>query len=228
MFQFTHEQFSGPLDLLLQLVQENKLKITEVSLAQVTDRYVAYVQNSGQIDEVEIADFLLLAARLLYLKSRELLPQILPEDSGDDLERQLKMYEQFVRAAADLQEILSRRQFMYPRDPLTVRSTGFQPPRAVTAEKIYTVFRDWRERWQTPPLPEVHIEKIKSLHERVNEVQALLQKLRATEFHKIADQESRADIIVTFLALLELVKQRSVNLTQNEQFGSIQINAHAL
>lgn len=228
MFQFTHEQFSGPLDLLLQLVEENKLKITEVSLTQVTDNYVAYVQNSGQIDEAEIADFLLLAARLLYLKSRELLPQILPEESADDLGRQLKMYAQFVRAAAGLQEILSQRHFMYPRDPLTVRIAGFQLPRSVTVGKIYTVFCDLRERIRPRQLPEVHLEKIKSLHERVSEVQEMLHKLRATEFHKIVDQDSRADIIVTFLALLELVKQRSVHLTQNEQFGSIQINAHAL
>ena len=77
MFTFTNEQFSGPLDLLLQMIEGDKFNITELSLIKVTDDYIAHVQARGTIDESEMADFLIVAAKLLYLKSKELFPQFL-------------------------------------------------------------------------------------------------------------------------------------------------------
>lgn len=225
MFTFTHEQFSGPLDLLHQLIEEQKLPITEVALADITDQYIKYVETSG-IDEAEMADFLLIAAKLLYLKSKELLPNLLPEEaSGDDLARQLKMYERFVRAAEEVKEIILRHAYMYPREPVVIKQAGFWPPRALTAEKLHVTLQGIVARWRVVPLPEVAVQRTMSIKEKIEHVQTLLGKIKQAAFHDfIHDASSRHDIVVTFLALLELVKQRAVSLHQEQPFTNIQIH----
>ncbi len=225
MFTFVQEQFSGPLDLLLQVIEEQKLKITEVSLAKVTDGYLKYVQSSGLVDEWEMVDFLLTAAKLLYLKSKELLPISLPDDeSATDLAGQLKMYAQFVRAAEEVKEMLLRRNFMYAREMITIKATGFQPPKMITSHKIHSVFAQIIERFKPQKLEEVEVKKIMSIKEKIDAVQDLLSTFKRTTFKDlIADPKSRADVIVTFLALLELVKQRTVFISQQAHFDHIHV-----
>jgi len=96
MHQISLEQFEGPLDLLLQLIEKNKLQVTEISLAQITDQYLDYIAGSEQVASEEMADFLLIASKLIYLKSKYLLPDLslVDEDDADSLEKQLKIYRQ--------------------------------------------------------------------------------------------------------------------------------------
>ena len=225
MFTFTNEQFSGPLDLLLQMIEGHKFNITELSLIKVTDDYIAHVQARGTIDESEMADFLIVAAKLLYLKSKELLPQFVgDEEAGTDLERQLKMYEQFARQAEELKKLLLQRRFMYPRQPLSIKATGFQPPKTLTAFKLGVVMQDVVGRYRPVQLDEVHVEKVMSISEKILAVQDLLKTFKRAAFKDlIADARSRADIIVTFLALLELVKVRNIHLEQQDHFDHIYV-----
>lgn len=228
MFTFTAEKFSGPLDLLLSLVEGQELKITEIPLAEVTDKYLAYVNSSAEIDESEMADFLVLAAKLLFLKSKELLPQLVVEDeqTGDELQRQLKMYEQFVRAAEEIKEILLRRRFMYPRQELHVVARGFQPPKTISAYKLGQVVAEIVTRRTPQKLEQAEIKKVMSIREKIDAVQDMLKTFNRTHIkHLIDDPSSKADIIVTFLAILELAKQRSVHIEQDEQFADIHITA---
>src|SRR3989344_5157057 len=101
MHSFRLEQFEGPLDLLLQLIEQQELDITTVSLAKVTDQYLQYLEELERIVPEEVADFLLVASKLIYLKSKYLLPDLAVADEQDsgDLERQLKMYRQFYEAS---------------------------------------------------------------------------------------------------------------------------------
>lgn len=226
MFTFTHEQFSGPLDLLWQMVEEQHLNVTDVSLANLTDEYLRHVEAAG-IDESEMADFLLIAAKLLYLKSKMLLPTLLPEElAADDLARQLKMYERFVLAAEGLKKILLARNFMYPRDPITIKVTGFQPPAALTASKLRDTFQEIVQRYKKPALEEVQVARVMSIKDKISHVQTLLITFqRATLKDFLHDPASRHDVVVTFLALLELVKQRSVRLEQPQPFQHIHVHA---
>lgn len=229
MFTFTHEQFSGPLDALLQMIEERELDITQVSLSKITDEYLQYVNAMSVMNESEIADFLVIAAKLLYLKSKALLPSFLPEDeSVEDLARQLKMYERFVRASAEVQRILSEKNFMFGRDPMIVRKNGFQPPPRLNAIALHEIFVLLLQRMRGQrALPEVTVEKVVSLRERIEEVQRALANIKKTKFHDLlSDPKSKSDIVVTFLALLELVKQRAVSLEQNQPFSHIHIQSH--
>lgn len=225
MFTFSHEKFSGPLDVLLHMVEEQEVNISDVSLGALTDNYIKYIE-AAPIDEAEMADFLIIAAKLLYLKSRQLIPSLAPEDmSADDVARQLKMYEQFVRAAEEVKQILLQRNFMYPRDPITIKISGFQPPRTLTAKKLHDTFQDVATRYWRAPLEEVAVARIMSIKEKIVHVQTLLKKFqRATLADFLHDASSRHDIAVTFLALLELVKQRSVVLQQPQPFQHIHVN----
>lgn len=225
MFTFTDEKFSGPLDLLLQMIEGDKVKVTEVSLATVTDEYIKYIQLSGTVDEGEMADFLIVAAKLLYLKSKELLPQlVVDEETGVDLEKQLKMYEQFARMAEEVKQILLRRRFMYAREPITIKAVGFQPPKTLSAHKVGAVMRDIIERFKPVKLEEVQVQRVMSIKEKIDAVQDMLKTFKKATFKEfIADAGSRADVVVTFLALLELVKTRSIKLDQQDHFDHIYV-----
>lgn len=225
MFTFTDEKFSGPLDLLLQMIEGDRVKITEISLLGVTDAYIQHIQSSTEVDESEMADFLIVAAKLLYLKSKELLPQlVVDEETGIDLEKQLKMYEQFARMAEEVKLLLQQRRFMYPREAMTIKATGFQPPKTLTARKLGVVMQDIVTRFKPVKLEEVQVQRVMSIKEKIEAVQDMLQTFKKAAFKDlIADAGSRADVIVTFLALLELVKMRSVTLDQREQFDHIYV-----
>ncbi|MCX6781263.1 MAG: ScpA family protein [Candidatus Magasanikbacteria bacterium] len=227
MFTFTDEKFSGPLDILLQMIEGEKVRIVDMSLADITDNYIQYIQTSETIDESEMADFLVVAAKLLYLKSKELLPQlVIDEESGVDLERQLKMYEQFARMAEEVKQMLLARRFMYPREPITIRATGFQPPKTLSAFKLGAAMSDIVTRFKPVKLDEVQVQKVMSIKEKIDSVQDMLKTFRKGAFKDfIADAKSRADVIVTFLALLELVKTRDIKLDQREHFDHIYIEA---
>lgn len=228
MFTFTDEKFSGPLDLLLQMIEGDRVKITEVSLLNVTDGYIKHLQTSGTIDESEMADFLIVAAKLLYLKSKELLPQLVAEEeSGVDLAKQLKMYEQFARMAEEVKQMLLRRRFMYPREAMTIKATGFQPPKTLTTRKMEMVMTDVVTRFKPTKLEEAEVKRTMSIKEKIEAVQDLLHTFKKAAFKDlVADAGSRADVIVTFLALLELVKMRSVTLDQREKFDHIYVEVN--
>ena len=102
------EQFEGPLDLLLKLIEKDKLVITEISLAHITNQYLNYIEESKELIPEEVADFLLIASKLIYLKSKHLLPDFNLEDEDDasSLEEQLKIYRQYYDAAQNINQIL--------------------------------------------------------------------------------------------------------------------------
>ena len=102
MLEFKTEKFSGPLALLLSLIEKEELDITEVNLAKIADQYVEYIKRNSNLSVDEMADFLVIAAKLLYAKSKALLPYLYADDEDDDiedLEKQLKMYQEFVAAS---------------------------------------------------------------------------------------------------------------------------------
>ena len=113
MYEVKLEQFQGPLDLLLQLIEKQEMDITEVSLAQVADSYIEYINQMGQLNPEEVADFLVVASKLIYIKSKVLLPELDLEEEGIDLEKQLKMYKEYYQATKKIQKSISKKKFNY-------------------------------------------------------------------------------------------------------------------
>lgn len=222
------EQFEGPLDLLLFLIQKNELDISAISIHQITDQYVQYIELMRELNFDVASDFLVMAATLIHLKSRRLLPQDdevtqTSEDelptSEEELIRRLKEYQRFQEASRAIYELpmLEREIFTRP---------GVVPPDKQTVWKeldltsLTLAFQDVLRR--TRARSRVIIREPTSIPERINQIIKILKVDELTEFSCIMSPEpDRTEIIVTFIALLEMTRLKKMRLYQNETFGSI-------
>ncbi len=219
--------FEGPLDLLLQMVEQEQLAITEVSLAHVTDQYIEYLEHTKTISKEELADFLLVAARLLLIKSRILLPHmVMPlDESGISLEDQLRMYQQFAHAAQAINGMIQQKRFLFPREKPPVQVGIFQPPRSLSAERLAQIFHELlRAIEPIIRFPKAAVERAISIQEKMHEIRSLLIAQGELSFHTfVRAAHSTTEIVVSFLALLEMVKQRTVRVSQEALFHDITV-----
>ncbi len=230
-YQVVLPVFEGPLHLLLHLIEREELDITQVSLAQVTNQYLDYLAQLGQRDPDNLADFLVVAAKLLLIKSRVLLPQppspATPEedDVGEDLVRQLIEYRRFREAARWLQELEEGGQQSYIRlagMPSLERSVDLGD---ISLDDLLATVREVLAL--KPPTPSVN-GAVAPITITVTDQMSLIEREtaqgRAVSFRLLLEQAtSRLEVIVTLLALLELVKQLRVRMRQDRLFGDIQI-----
>jgi len=228
MQTYTLEQFEGPLDLLLQMIQKEELDITEVSLAVVADQFVGYINKNPNISGQELADFLLVASQLLLLKSKILLPDLdLEEDvSPESLETQLRLYRKFVEAAQRIQTRIAQKQFLYVQKKLTLeQKPRFSPPAALKKEDLLQSIQEVIKRLEPIViLPESVMEKTVTMHEKIQYIQKLLKSAKGVSFKELLNNAaSKTEQIVSFLALLELVKQQEVHVEQQAAFSDILI-----
>jgi len=235
MLNIKLEKFTGPLSLLLQMIEKEKMDIAEISLAKIADQYINYIKKQGTISPDDMADFLVVAAKLLLIKSKALLPFLLPEENEDieDLERQLKMYKEFVNAAEKIEKIISEKKFMFTRDlskierkNLLQNTPSFSPPINLAKKDLKTIFTDIIFRVQ--PVEKIKEEKLEykiNIEEKILSIQDILINKIKFSFNKIfANAKNKTNIIVSFLAMLELEKQRKIAINQNEIFSEIIIN----
>ncbi len=219
-------QFEGPFDLLLSLVDGEKLTLSEIALSQVTEQFLRHLDTLEETRAEELADFLVVAARLLLLKSKMLLPQFSPEeDEGPGLEDQLRLYKAFVEASKKLnKQWLSGERSAFRNEPPR-RPDGFAPPADVTLARLHASMVQLVKRLTPPkPLPTTHIDRAVSLKERIDTIRRLLSEKSRINFHDVlTSSRNKTEVIVSFLALLELVKLRTISLHQEEEFSDIVI-----
>lgn len=224
--------FQGPLDLLLHLIERQELDITVVALAQVTDQYLAHLRALDRIDPAYLADFLIVAARLLLIKSRLLLPQPPPteeegeEDVGDELVRRLREYQRFKAAA----RLLEERETQGLRSYVRVAAPPALPHQAdlsgLTLDDLLAAMRRLFQEGPAETVARVVAPLVVSLGEKVAQICETLRRQRRVLFSELARRAgSRLEIIVTFLAILELMKQRAVRAHQDQLFGEIVLEA---
>lgn len=230
-FQLQLPVFEGPLDLLLHLIDRDELDITAVSLLQVTDQYLAYLRSGDQIDARALAEFIATGARLLFLKSRALLPRPPTddeeeEDLGEDLVQRLREYRRFKEVASGLKEIEERGRRAYPRlapVPDVPLPTGLD---GVTLDLLVQIFQEVLER-----KPEEEPQGIVEIHEvtvedRIRDLSDELLRRKKISFRTfISTCRSRVEVIVSFLAILELIKSLRLRAEQDAAFGDITLLA---
>lgn len=226
MIEIASEKFNGPLEVLLQLIDERKLPITEISVSSVTEQFLQYLETLEETDPDELADFLVIAARLLLMKSRALLPQFAPEpDEGPSLVDQLRLYKQFVAVSKQIEKRWLAPDKSYGRvEPVRVVVSA-ELPANVTVPHLRASMVKLVARLKPPkPLPRTLIDRTVSLKEKIEFVKNLILKQGSVRFFDaIAQATNKTDVIVGFLAVLELVKQQSISIHQAEQFGDIVI-----
>lgn len=229
MYRVKVEKFEGPLDLLLQLIEQNKLDITEVSLAQVTEQYLQTLHASKEhISAGILADFLVIAAKLLILKSKALLPYLMEEEDEGELElaEQLRIYRQYYEASKAISKMIAKKRFSFSRPKLFVsEELGFHPPLGVTTRRLYKIFQEiLREIGPFIDLPKSIVRKTIHITEKIQRIRDVITREARISFSKLlAESKNRTEIIVSFLALLELVKQKIVAIRQDHLFQDIYI-----
>ncbi len=221
--------YEGPLDLLLNLIEHAELDITSVSLAMVTDEYLGYINSLEQINADEISAFLVIAAKLLQIKSEALLPRPpahVPneEDLGQTLVDQLKLYKRF----KEIGGWLNAQQQANLRTYLRVAPPPKVEPKLdlshLTLEKLVQAAEEaFAKGKQKKPLGEVIAAPRITIREKIDLIAKTLREVQRTTFRTLLDKgASRLEIVVTFLALLELVKRYRVAAYQEGLFGDIE------
>ncbi len=222
--------FEGPLDLLLHLIKRSEVEITDIPIATITEQYLAYIEMMRDLNLDLAGEFLVMAATLTLIKSRMLLPEEPAdpeEEEGDpraDLVRQLLEYQRYREAAVTLAERPRLDQDVFAREPSWdgEEALAAEPaPLKVTVWELLEAFRRVLERARPARVHEVVLEQV-SLRERVGFVLSRLRVARRLDFEALfPDDASRLEFIVTFLAILELVRLRAVQAHQLEGFGPI-------
>jgi len=223
--------YEGPLDLLLDLIERAELDITSVALAQVTDQYLAYVRamQTG-ISPEEISSFLVIATKLIQIKSEALLPrppvrEAGEEDPGESLARQLRLYKRFKEIAGWLgeREAQGLRTYLRVAPPPKVEGRLDLSDITLTdllaaAEAIFAAEKDKQALGTVISAPRV------TIREKIQHIRQILNQTRHATFRQIVGaSKSRLEVVVTFLALLELVKRYRVLALQESLFSEIQI-----
>lgn len=229
--------YEGPLDLLLELIEKRKLLINDISLASVTDEYIARINAMESLPVGETAEFIALAATLLLIKSRSLLPTltITEEESYDikELEYRLAVY-QLIKEAARGLNAQTREPYLYEGDTPEPQPQ-FIPDSSVTSASLYQAAQMLIQGFPaTLSLPKVQVKKIMTLEEMIETMSERISsafRMSFKEFSglsKAQTSEAKHGVIVSFLALLELVKQGILRAQQEEPHGDITMESDSV
>lgn len=232
MYSIKLEQFEGPMDLLLQLIEKNELDITRVSLARVSDQFITYMESNQSLPLEQMADFLDTAARLLLLKSKALLPvlQFTEEEEEEivDLEERLKLYALFKEKAMMLGGMTEEKRWMFSREAFVGLDRVFLPDPLRLQILSSDLEGALKKLLDTIPDAEKLKEKIlrrtMRLEEKIKRLKELvLRRAKFTFFEIIQDRRDHGEIVVSFLAILELVRQRHMTVRQDDSFGDMYV-----
>ena len=227
------EVFEGPLDLLLYLIKKDEVDIYEISIERITQQYLEFM-DAFKVLDLEIAgEFVVMAANLIYIKSRSLLPVHVqpPEEEAEeddprwDLIRQLVEYKKFKDAAAQLSQRELEQSNLFTRLPDGLDQPAERPLGEVSVFDLIAAFNKILKRIEgrTEDLREIFEENF-SVSDKIDLIMKMTASGVALKFTELfANAASRTEVVVTFLALLELVRLKQLSLVQGEAFGEIEL-----
>jgi segregation and condensation protein A len=224
------EQFEGPFDLLLEIIESKKLPLVEVSLYEITEQFVEYLKNIDDRPIEELVRFLVIASRLAFLKSKELVPSEdeIDETEGDlnELERQLAIYKPFRDAAKELNKIDKNNGTFHARQSFAGFDNVFYFPKKL---KITDISQSLEELLKTiilpQRIPQARLKDTESLKNCIDKLGKLVENDKKVNFSDIIDELESERKIINFLSLLELGRLGKIATSQKNNFGTIMINS---
>ncbi len=219
--------YQGPLELLLDLIEQRKLLVNDIALADVTDEYIQHVRSQASFPMEAVANFIQIAATLLLIKSKSLIPDLtLTEEEQEDikdLELRLKQYEQIREAARTLSRLFGRQVMLArgekPTEPIFAPSKDLSPESLASALSDLLAALEKKEK-----LPEVRVRPMITIEEMMGKLAERVAHTMTLSFKEFsAGAKEKVEVIVSFLALLELVKQGAIDAAQHEQFADIRL-----
>ncbi len=236
-------QFSGPIEKLLEMIEEKKLEITELNLAEVTADFLQYVTRINADNNADkrgyvgveprlLADFVVIAAKLLLIKSKALLPnfQLTEEEEKDikDLENRLKIYRQFKPAIDHLKELSERNKISISQPLFSRRPIIFYPSENLKIDELHKAIKGIFDNFkQFQNETKIIRSSLITLEEKIEEIVNRLG-IESFKFEELTKEKPRSEIIVLFLALLHLLAKQSISVEQKEKFSDIIIEKKIL
>jgi segregation and condensation protein A len=218
------EAFEGPLDLLLYLIRKEEVSIYDIPIARITEQYLTYLQAMQELDIAVAGEFLVMAATLIHIKSQMLLPrdpdfEPETEDPRKELVYQLLEHQKFKAAANMLHQRATIEGAAYRRGGLETDKNN--PEISATAFQLFEIFKDVLERQRA--ITEISIARDEmTMAEKIIEIQAMVGEAGEVRVREMFERaRSRRELVLTFLAILELVKELAIRLVQTETFGEI-------
>jgi len=235
-YRIASRAFEGPIDLLLQLVEERSLKISEVSLSQVTEGYFTYLRAleaeaaEHRLTYHDIVGFLAIASTLILVKSRSLLPgfEISAEEEEDihDLERRLKEYQHIKHLTEEIARMIASPKPIASRNAYIGIAPSFVPPPTFSIDALPAVMKRLLAVLpEKTALPEKTVARVMSLEDKIADLESRIKKGIAKTFTEFVGKDTeKTNVIVSFLALLELVKLGGLSVSQESLYGGITID----
>ncbi len=233
-YQIKTEVFEGPLELLLDLVEKRKLFVNDISLAQVADDYIAHLKQFEKMPVDFVSNFLIVAATLVLIKSKSLLPtlSLTPEETQDieELEARLKEYQRIRELSLHVKKLFGT-NILFQKGQMRTREAVFVPSKEIEITGIFSAMRDVIARFpKKVALPKVVVKKVISLEEMMNRLTTRITSSLKMGFREFAGvgKEEKVNVIVSFLAMLELVKQGILAVTQEHPDADIHMETGVL
>jgi len=226
MYELTFDYYQGPLEKLLELIEEKQLEITLVNLAKVTEGFFKYLEKleKEKVSNNVIADFLTVASKLLLIKSKFILPSITLSEEEEkeiiNLEERLKIYQEFKTAKNYLKKMWYDQPLMFSREFLSGEGSFFYPPQKFTTNDLLNGLKNLISELEKIFRPVIQIKgEIINLKKKIEEVFAQLTK-EPKKFKELHHGEKK-EIIVLFLAILHLIKQQLIEVQQEKNFSEV-------
>ena len=235
-YKVTIDHFEGPLDLLLHLIKQNDIEITDINIAQITEQYLQYIEVQEQMNLDIASEYLVMAAALIEMKSNSLLPRKkqteddeYEEDPREALIQRLIEYQKYKDMTKEFKDLEEKRHQIYTKAPEDLRVFETQDSTyqgEVSLDDLLEAFQNFLNRKaKEQPLSTKITKKELSINVRNQEIKSLLKKKRKLEFDELFEIYNKEYVVVTFLSILDLAKKQELEITQENNFSKIYLLA---
>lgn len=232
MYNFKILDFEGPLDLLLHLIKEDKMDIMNIEIVSLTNQYLSYIENMESLNIVVASEYLTLASELIYLKSRCLLPNDKKDEEDEEfinakenLINRLIEYKNYKEMTGVFKELEEKRQEVFTKVPSSLKeyeTNSVKVSDDITLDDLLKAFSKYLERKKyLEPLSTKVTTREMSVEERSYEIRTLLKTRKKVEFFDLFDNISKPYVVITFLSILEMAKNKELVITQENNFDKI-------
>ena len=229
-YKFKINDFEGPLDLLLHLIKESEMEITNIEIVKLTDQYLKFINDMKDMNLDIASEYLVMASELAYLKSKSLLPikdeeKEEYEEAKEDLINRLIEFKQYKEISSKFQYLEEKRKDIFTKAPSSLKEYSDSKTMigdGVTLENLLEAFQKFLERKQSlePLLTKITTKEF-SVDDRISEIRSLFKTKERLEFFELFDNFSKPYVVVTFLSILEMAKNNELIITQENNFDKI-------
>lgn len=223
--KLTLENFEGPLDLLLNLIKTNKMDIYNIDISFITEEYLSFINKEESIDAG--SEYLVMASELIYLKSRMILKEDIEEDDSDEfteeyLIKRLIEYEKIKNITDDFRDLRKEREKVYTKEAPLVSETNILDNSELDINKLEDAFLLFLKRQELfKPLEKRVTKKELSVTDKIEYIKTKLNKNKRVSFVNLFENNTKEELIVTFLSILELASKKEINIYQEDMFNNI-------